>query len=317
MFKLFKIFASLLVLLGLNYLFNNQINPYVTQITCLIGINMVMALSLNLISGQTGQFSLGHAGFMAIGAYTSAAVTVLANPYLEKFFYFLPSPFSQTLIFLIALIAGGLMAALGGILVGFPTLRLRGDYLAIATLGFGEIVRVLILNIDALGAARGMSDIPQDANFFWIYLFVLITLFTISNLISSPKGKALLAIREDEIAAESVGINIAKYKIISFTLGAFFAGIGGGLFAHLNTYLNPSSFTFLKSVEFVVMIVLGGMGSLTGTLIATTLLTILPELLRAASEWRMVIYSLLLIVMMIWRPQGILGNREWKFIRKN
>lgn len=315
MFKLFKIFASLLVLMGLNYLFNNQINPYVTQITCLIGINMVMALSLNLISGQTGQFSLGHAGFMAIGAYTSAAVSVLAAPFLSSLFP-LPPAIQQTLIFLIALLAGGLLSAFAGILVGFPTLRLRGDYLAIATLGFGEIVRVIILNINALGAARGMGDIPQDANFFWIYFFVLVTLFTISNLISSPKGKALLAIREDEIAAESVGINIAKYKIISFTIGAFFAGIGGGLFAHLNTYLNPSSFNFLKSVEYVVMIVLGGMGSLTGTLIAATVLTLLPELLRAASEWRMVIYSLLLIVMMIWRPQGILGNKEWKWIRK-
>ncbi len=301
--------------MGLNYLFNNQINPYVTQITCLIGINMVMALSLNLISGQTGQFSLGHAGFMAIGAYTSAAVSVLAAPFLSSLFP-LPPAIQQTLIFLIALLAGGLLSAFAGILVGFPTLRLRGDYLAIATLGFGEIVRVIILNINALGAARGMGDIPQDANFFWIYFFVLVTLFTISNLISSPKGKALLAIREDEIAAESVGINIAKYKIISFTIGAFFAGIGGGLFAHLNTYLNPSSFNFLKSVEYVVMIVLGGMGSLTGTLIAATVLTLLPELLRAASEWRMVIYSLLLIVMMIWRPQGILGNKEWKWIRK-
>ncbi len=316
MTKLFKIFAAILVLLGANYLFNNQINAYVTQIACLIGINMVMALSLNLISGQTGQFSLGHAGFMAIGAYTSAAVTVLAQPFLVKLFYLLPSPFPETLIFLIALLAGGLMAALGGILVGFPTLRLRGDYLAIATLGFGEIVRVIILNMDVLGGARGMGDIPQDANFFWIYFFVLVTLFTISNLISSPKGKSLLAIREDEIAAESVGINISKYKIISFTIGAFFAGIGGGLFAHLNTYLNPNSFTFLKSVEFIVMIVLGGMGSLTGTILAATILTILPELLRSASEWRMVIYSLLLIVMMIWRPQGILGNWEWKFIRK-
>lgn len=314
--KLFKIFAAILVLLGANYLFNNQINAYVTQIACLIGINIVMALSLNLISGQTGQFSLGHAGFMAIGAYTSAAVTVLAHPFLSKLFYFLPPPLPETLIFLLGLLAGGLLAALGGILVGFPTLRLRGDYLAIATLGFGEIVRVIILNMDVLGGARGMGDIPQEANFFWIYFFVLVTLFTISNLISSPKGKSLLAIREDEIAAESVGINTAKYKIISFTIGAFFAGIGGGLFAHLNTYLNPSSFTFLKSVEFVVMIVLGGMGSLTGTILAATVLTLLPELLRAASEWRMVLYSLLLIVMMIWRPQGILGNWEWKWIRK-
>lgn len=316
MFKLFKIFAALLILWGLNYLFNHEVNPYVTQIACMVGINIIMALSLNLISGQTGQFSLGHAGFMAIGAYTSAAITVLAHPYLMKTFAFLPLPFADTLIFLLALLAGGLLSAFAGILVGFPTLRLRGDYLAIATLGFAEIIRVIILNLDALGGARGFGDIPEEANFFWIYLFALITLFTISNLISSPKGKALLAIREDEIAAESVGINIARYKVIAFSLGAFFAGIGGGLYAHLMTYLHPNSFTFLESVEFVVMIVLGGMGSLTGTVIAATGLTILPELLRAASEWRMVIYALLLIVMMIWRPQGILGNKEWKWIRK-
>lgn len=317
MLKLFKISAAILVLLGLNYLFSNHVNPYTTQIVCMIGINMIMALSLNLISGQTGQFSLGHAGFMAIGAYGSAAVTVLAHPFLAHTFSFL-HPFAlETLIFLLGLFAGGFLSAFAGLLVGFPTLRLRGDYLAIATLGFAEIIRVIILNLDELGGARGLGDIPEDANFFWIYLFVLITLFTISNLISSPKGKALLAIREDEIAAESVGINIARYKVIAFVIGAFFAGIGGGLFAHLMTYLHPNSFTFLKSVEFVVMIVLGGMGSLTGTLISSTLITILPELLRAASEWRMIIYSLLLIIMMIRRPQGILGNREWKWIRKN
>jgi len=317
MLKLLKILFSILTLLGFNFLFSNHMNPYVLQIVCLIGINMIMALSLNLISGQTGQFSLGHAGFMAIGAYTSAAVTVLGHPALSKILFFLPASVQEIFIFLLALLCGGLLAAVGGILVGFPTLRLRGDYLAIATLGFGEIVRVIILNLDVVGGARGFGDIPQDANFFWIFLFVLITLFTISNLISSPKGKALLAIREDEIAAESVGIHLPRYKIIAFTLGAFFAGVGGGLFAHLMTYLHPNSFTFLKSVEYVVIIVLGGMGSLTGTLLAATLLTILPELLRAANEWRMVIYSLLLILMMILRPQGILGNREWKFVRKN
>lgn len=317
MFKLFKIFVALLILLGLNYLFNHEVNPYVTQIACMIGINMIMALSLNLISGQTGQFSLGHAGFMAIGAYTSAAVTVLAHPFLIKTFSFLPAAVAETFIFLLALLAGGLLSAFAGVLVGFPTLRLRGDYLAIATLGFAEIIRVIILNLNELGGARGFGDIPEEANFFWIFLFVLITLFTISNLISSPKGKALLAIREDEVAAESVGINIARYKVISFSIGAFFAGIGGGLYAHLMTYLHPNSFTFLESVEYVVMIVLGGMGSLTGTLIAAAGLTVLPELLRAASEWRMIIYALLLILMMIWRPQGILGNKEWKWIRKN
>jgi branched-chain amino acid transport system permease protein len=201
-----------------------------------------------------------------------------------------------------------LLAALAGLLVGIPTLRLRGDYLAIATLGFGEIIRVVILNLDFVGGARGFGDIPEYANFFWIYAPLLFCVICIYNLISSPKGKALLAIREDEIASESIGINVTRYKVTAFLIGSFWAGIGGGLFAHLNTYLHTNSFGFMKSVEFVVMVVLGGMGSIVGSLAAATLLTLLPEALRVASEWRMIIYSLLLIFLMILRPQGILGK---------
>lgn len=287
-----------------------MINPYWIQIINMIGINAIMALSLNLITGYTGQFSLGHAGFMALGAYVSAAVTVFLRTPLLAFLPSLPQSLLDGVLFLSALGCGGVAAAVTSLLVGIPTLRLRGDYLAIATLGLGEIIRVVILNLDVVGGARGFTDIPEYANFFWIYLFLAILILVLRNLITSLKGKAFMAIREDEIAAQSVGIPVARYKIIAFVIGAFWAGIGGGLFAHLNTYLHTNSFTFLKSIEFIVMVVLGGMGSLVGSLLSATVLTILPELLRVASEWRLVLYSVLLIIMMILRPQGLLG--KWK-----
>jgi branched-chain amino acid transport system permease protein len=303
-----KIFSGLIGLALFQTLFASRVNPYVLQIINLIGINAIMAVSLNLITGFTGQFSLGHAGFMAIGAYSSAAVTVYLRNYFLSVLAFLPFGLGETIFFLSALLFGGFLAALAGLLVGIPTLRLRGDYLAIATLGFGEIIRVVILNLDFVGGARGFGDIPEYANFFWIYAPLLFCVIFIYNLVSSPKGKALLAIREDEIASESIGINVTRYKVTAFLLGSFWAGIGGGLFAHLNTYLHTNSFGFMKSVEFVVMVVLGGMGSIVGSLAAAALLTLLPELLRVASEWRMIIYSLLLILLMILRPQGILGR---------
>jgi branched-chain amino acid transport system permease protein len=304
----FKIFAVLIGLALLQATLMPRLNPYVLQIINLIGINAIMAVSLNLITGFTGQFSLGHAGFMAIGAYSSAAMTVYLREDVLNVLNFLPFGLGETLFFLSALMFGGLFAALAGLLVGIPTLRLRGDYLAIATLGFGEIIRVVILNLDFVGGARGFGDIPEYANFFWIYAPLLFCVLFIYNLVRSPKGKALLAIREDEIASESIGINLTRYKTTAFLIGAFWAGIGGGLFAHLNTYLHTNSFGFMKSVEFVVMVVLGGMGSIIGSLAAAALLTVLPEALRVASEFRMIIYSLLLIVLMIWRPQGILGK---------
>lgn len=304
----FKIFAILIALALLQATLVPRLNPYVLQIVNLIGINAIMAVSLNLITGFTGQFSLGHAGFMAIGAYSSAAVTVYLRDYFLNALHFLPFGLGETLFFLLALLFGGFLAALAGLLVGIPTLRLRGDYLAIATLGFGEIIRVVILNLDFIGGARGFGDIPEYANFFWIYAPLLFCVIFIYNLVRSTKGKALLAIREDEIATESIGVNVTRYKVTAFLIGSFWAGIGGGLFAHLNTYLHTNSFGFMKSVEFVVMVVLGGMGSIVGSLAAATLLTLLPEALRVASEWRMIIYSLLLILLMIWRPQGILGK---------
>ncbi|MDO8519465.1 MAG: branched-chain amino acid ABC transporter permease [Deltaproteobacteria bacterium] len=286
------------------------INPYILQIIVLCGINIILTASLNLINGFTGQFSLGHAGFMAIGAYVSAALSV---------YFGLPPEFPAVwhhLLFAVYLLAGGAASALFGFFIGLPTLRLKGDYLAIVTLGFGEIIRVVILNLDVVGGARGFTNIPPMANFTWVLGWTVITLFVLGRLIYSVKGRAFMAVRDDEVAARSIGIPPTKVKVTAFVVGAAFAGIGGGLFAHFIAYLNPSSFSFLKSVEIVTMVVLGGMGSLTGSVISAVLLTALPEFLRVASEYRMVAYSLLIILIMILRPQGIMGNKEFKFPRR-
>lgn len=295
-------------LLGSQAVLDAALNPYILQILVYVGINITLAVSLNLINGYTGQFSLGHAGFMALGAYTSAALTFYLGAFADRAFGGVPG--AQTILFVLALVAGGVVAAMAGLLVGIPTLRLRGDYLAIATLGLGEIIRVVILNLDFVGGARGFTGIPERTNLFWVYGFAALTILVVHRLTVSTRGRAFLAIREDETAAEAMGIDTTRYKVTAFVVGAFFAGIGGGLFAHSVTYLHTNTFSFLKSIEFVVMVVLGGMGSITGSVIAAAVLTVLPELLRAAQELRMVIYSLLLIVLMLARPQGLLGTRE-------
>lgn len=292
------------------------INPYYLLIINKIGIAAIMAVSLNFVIGHTGQFSLGHAGFMALGAYASAAFTYYLKPHLVIFMGGVPAGLWEPIFFAVALVIGGLVAATAGLIVGIPTLRLRGDYLAIATLGMGEIIRVIVLNLDFVGGARGFTDIPEYSSFFWIYGILGLMVFLLSRLAYSMKGLAFLTVREDEIAAQSVGISTTRYKVLAFIIGAFWAGIGGGLFAHLETYLHTNTFGFLRSVEIVVMVVLGGMGSITGSMLAALILTVMPELLRVASEWRMIFYSLLLIVMMILKPKGLMGQREltsfWK-----
>ncbi|HEX7076907.1 MAG TPA: branched-chain amino acid ABC transporter permease [Candidatus Eisenbacteria bacterium] len=284
------------------------LNPYYYRILVLCGLNVILALSLNLINGVTGQFSIGHAGFMAVGAYTSAAFTVYGVP---RWFGVTPEsgPLAAALPFLAATLLGGCCAAFAGFLVGLPSMRLRGDYLAIVTLGFGEIIRVAILNIDAVGGARGFAGIPQRTDLAWVLGWCVVTFLVIRNIIRSVHGRALLAIREDEIAAEALGVRTTRYKVTSFVISAFFAGVAGALFSHY-TYLHTNSFTFMKSIEVIVMIVLGGMGSLSGSILGATILTALPEALRFASADRLIIYSALLIVLMIARPQGILGHRE-------
>lgn len=304
--------AVLLAALGFGYLAPELINPYFFTIVMYAGINIILAVSLNLVIGFTGQFSMGHAGFMSVGGYASAYLTTTlmqAHPGLFS------SAASQAGIFLLALLAGGLLAAAVGFLVGLPSLRLKGDYLAIVTLGFGEIIRVVLLNIDAIGGARGMAGIPPLSSFGWVYGWVIVTVFAVWRLTHCSHGRTFLSVREDEIAAEAMGVNTTRAKVRAFVIGAFFAGVGGGLFAHYLNYLNPQTFDFNKSFEIIIMVVLGGMGSITGSVVAAVLLTVIREALRPLQEltrvdFRMVIYSLLLIVLMLTRPYGLFGTRE-------
>ena len=296
-------------------LFAGQINPYYYDILLSIGINIILATSLNLVNGYTGQFSLGHAGFMAAGAYGSAWLSLAFGYVLGT------SAAGTTTMFVLALTTGGLIAALAGLAVGIPSLRLRGDYLAIVTLGFNEIIKGVIQNAEPLGAQRGLGGMGQHTNFFWTFALAALTVYVVLNLVHSTYGSGFLAVRDDEIAAEAMGINTTKYKVLAFVIGAFFAGVAGGLYAHFKQFIHPEGFNFLRSVDIVVMVILGGMGSTAGVILAAILLTILPEGLRALAhqpwlpdslrpiaENRMILYSLLLIILMITRPQGLFGG---------
>src|SRR2546428_2646009 len=251
---------------------------YYNRIIVMIGINITLAVSLNIINGHAGQFSLGHAGFMAVGAYFAAYLTVYHfGPYVEKIAEGTTQAWvAQNALLLLAVLAGGVFAALAGYIVGLPSLRLRGDYLAIVTLGFGEIIRLMILNIDKIGAARGLSGIPAWSNFFWVYFFCGVTILVSMRLVKSSVGRAFLAVREDQVAAEAMGVDTTKYKVKAFIVGSFLAGVAGGLFAHYMMYLNPTMFMFIKSFEVVAMVVLGGLGSISGSIVAAIILTFLP-----------------------------------------
>jgi branched-chain amino acid transport system permease protein len=285
---------------------------YYFDILMLAGINIILAVSLNLVNGFTGQFSMGHAGFMSVGGYLSAFITtelVASNPQLME------NSVAAALIFVSSLILGGLAATAVGYIVGLPSLRLRGDYLAIVTLGFGEIIRVIFLNTEAVGGARGLSGINQYTSFGWIFTFVILTVFAVWRIVHSAQGRILLSIREDEIAATAMGVNTTQGKVRAFAMGAFFAGIAGGLFAHNLSTINPQIFDFNRSFEVIIMVVLGGMGSISGSVVAAILLTVLKEALRPLQNYtgvdlRMVIYSLVLILMMLARPKGIFGTSE-------
>lgn len=288
------------------------LNEYAAQILSFAGVNIIIALSLNLISGFTGQLALGHAGFMAIGAY-GAAVSVMQ--------------FGMPIF--VGILIGGVITALFGLIIGFPTLRLRGDYLAIVTLAFGEIIRVILVNLETLtGGAAGLTSVPYFVsgkeieknpvaidnipalNFIYITLTMLVVLALVHNLLHSSHGRAIISVREDEVASGSMGIGVFRYKMIAFCISSFIAGVGGGLYAFLFNYLNPTDFNFLRSVDFLIIVVFGGMGSLTGTIVAGYLLTYLQEALRFLKDYRLVIYPLFLILMMIFRPGGIMGSRE-------
>ena len=257
------------------------------------GLNIILAASLNLINGYTGQFSLGHAGFMAVGAYVGVVLTTNFQ---------MPFP--------VALLAGGVSAGLLGALIGLPTLRLRGDYLAIATLGLGEIVRIVIINVPYVGGAAGFKGIQHLTNFTWVFFIMLAALFIIKNFVNSRHGRACLAIRENEIAAESMGIYTTKYKVLAFTIGAFFAGVAGTLFGHNMYILSPASFTFMQSFNILIMVVMGGLGSMTGSIAGALVVTFLSAALASFPNARMIIYALALILLMFYRPKGLFGYVE-------
>ena len=278
-----------------------------TLLLITVGVNVILAVSLNVVNGATGQFSLGHAGFMAVGAYTAAKITLaLAGTRLS----FLPEALSDQLFFALALGAAMAMAGLAGVLVGLPSLRLRGDYLAIVTLGFGEIIRSVIENMPALGQATGLSGLPLRTNLVWVGVSALATVVMARRLSVSTQGRALFAIREDEVAAEAMGVDTTGYKVRAFVISAAYAGLAGALIAHAILLATPRMFTFVRSIEVVVMIVLGGLGSITGSVLSAVVLTLGLEALREFQAYRMVVYAALLIVLMLLRPQGIFGTHE-------
>lgn len=314
----------------------NIVNSYIERIVLLAGIYVILAVSLNLVNGFTGQFSIGHAGFYGIGAYVGAAITVYGQRSIfANWFTSSDSPISPLLgrsvpsvalllhgsaALVIAMVLGGVAAAVAGLIVGLPSLKLRGDYLAIVTLGFNQIIVVLLYNMNAVGGSKGFGGlytatgfypIPTLSSFFWVYLVATVLVILSLNLRKSVHGLAFLSIREDEVAAEAMGVPTTKYKVYAFVLGAFFAGVAGALNAHTDGYIKPDSFNFIISINIVIMVVLGGMGSVTGTAIGAVLLTVLPQYLYVSDEYRLAIYALLLILLMLLRPQGIFGHEEF------
>lgn len=268
------------------------INDYYQNLLITICINIMLAVSLHIILGITGQFSIGHAGFLAVGAYVSAIVTVKLG-----------------LPFLLAIVVAAVIAAVAGLLVGFPTLRLRGDYLAIATLGFAEIIRLVLNNTDYVGGAAGLV-VTHATTWTIAFLCMVITIVVIANFTNSRHGRACISIREDEIAADAMGINTTYYKIVAFVIGSFFAGVAGAVYAHNFYFIEPRTFGFFKSFDILIYVVLGGLGSMSGSILAAIFLTIVSYFLQDFSDTRMIIYSLVLIIVMLFRPSGLMGTKE-------
>ena len=305
--------AVLLAIYALQFGVEAGFTEYVQRIVLLAGINVILAVGLNLINGTTGQFSIGHAGFMAVGAYSAAFIGVKLAPHVHAVLG--PGAFADALIFNLALLAGALLAGISGLIVGLPSLRLRGDYLAVVTLGFGEIIRILFNNAAFLGSATGYfgddpSGLPAYTNFFWVFAWVTVIVLLIHNLTFSQTGRSLTAIREDEIAAEAMATPTTRLKVTAFAISAATAGIAGGLFAHMQAGVRPEDFRFEKSIDMVVMIIVGGLGSISGAILGGIFVAVSLELMRDLQQYRLVLYALLLIVIMIVRPQGLLGTRE-------
>jgi len=304
---------------GLQRAIEATLIEYAQRIILLAGINIILAVSLNLINGTTGQFSIGHAGFMAVGAYACAYLGVQLAPTLAGMLG--AGPVADALTFNFALILGALCSGAVGLLVGVPSLRLKGDYLAVVTLGFGEIIRILFNNASALGAATGYfgdspAGLPAYTTFGWVYVWVLLVVVVTRNITFSQTGRSLSAVREDEIAAEAMGTPTTRLKVTAFTLSAAMAGIAGGLFAHMQSGIRPEDFRFEKSIDMIVMVILGGLGSISGAVLGGIFVAVSLELMRDLQQYRLVLYALLLIVIMLVRPQGLLGSRElsdlWK-----
>jgi branched-chain amino acid transport system permease protein len=294
---------------GLGILIEATLIEYVVRVMNIAGIYIILAVGLNLINGTTGQFSIGHAGFMAVGAYAAAYCGVQIAPMIGE------GAVNEAITFNISLLVGAAFAGVAGVLVGIPSLRLKGDYLAIVTLGFGEILRILFTNATFLGAATGYfgddpSGLPAYTNFFWVFLWVVIIVVAIRNITFSQTGRSLIAIREDEIAAEAMATPTTRLKVTAFTISAASAGIAGGLFAHLQSGIRPDDFKFEKSIDMIIMIIIGGLGSITGAVIGAIFLAVSLELMRDLQEYRMVIYALVLVLIMLLRPQGLLGTKE-------
>jgi len=289
---------------------------YVQRIMLIAGINVILAVGLNLINGTTGQFSIGHAGFMAVGAYTTAFVGVKLAPHLASLFG--AGMVADAVTFNLALLVGAALAGLAGLVVGLPSLRLKGDYLAIVTLGFGEIIRIVFNNAQFLGGATGYNGdsaagLPTYTSFFWVFFWVIVVIALIRNVTFSQTGRSLVAIREDEIAAEAMATPTTRLKVLAFTLSAATAGIAGGLFAHMQAGIRPEDFKFDKSIDMIVMIIVGGLGSISGAALGGIFVAVSLELMRDLQQYRLVLYALLLIVIMLVRPEGILGQRELDF----
>lgn len=299
---LVTIISYAVIMLLLN---SGTLNRQQTSLLVPICINIILAVSLNLITGFLGELTLGHAGFMSLGAYTGALITI-----------YMDAP--QSVEFTLALLAGGAVAAVFGFFIGMPVLRLNGDYLAIVTLGFGEIIKSVLNALKITNGAKGLSKIPVYSNyknFTVVFIVMALTVLLIRNLVNSRHGRAICSIRDNSIAAESVGVNVSRYKVMAFVISAFFAGVAGVLYAHNISIIKPTTFDYNKSIEILVIVVLGGMGSIPGSIVAAVILTLLPELLRGADNYRMLVYAVVLIVIMIFNhsriKQGLMTNRTF------
>ncbi len=295
------LFCLLLVIFDTGML--GSVKTYIQGIATIAMISIVMVCSLNLVTGFMGEFSLGHAGFMSIGAYSSAALTMA----VENSGIAIP----DFVLFLIAVLVGGMFTAAMGMLVGIPALRLRGDYLAIVTIAFAEIIRVAFTNFQITGGGKTLSGIPKLSDYHYVYLVTVVSVCVMYMYIRSRFGRSVKAIREDYIAASASGVNVTYYKVMTFTVSAFFAGVSGAMYAHYITSLIPTKFSFNYSAEFLTMVILGGTGSLTGSVVGAAILSALPEALRSFQSYRMLIYSVVLVLVMIFKPSGLFGSYEF------